>query len=253
MNSEYDAPKPEFAHPLMNAAGSLGFAPDARGPVDLSRFGAFVTNPISVRARKVANPPVMLPFPGGVLLHTGHPNPGLSSVIKQRAAAWARSELPIIIHLISNKPGELRKAVLRIEGMENVVAVELGIGSDSSPELIGDLVHAAVGELPVIAQVPLLRAMETAEIAIDAGASIVSLGPPRGTLPDTKGKLVNGRIYGPAAFPLALDAVKHLNHAGYSVIGAGGIESDKQADAMLTAGAMALQVDVSLWRGSFSG
>jgi hypothetical protein len=100
MNSEYAAPKPEFSHPLMNAAGSLGFAP----------------------------------FPGGALLHTGHPNPGLSSAIKQHAAAWARSEVPIIIHLISNKPEEVRNAVLRVEGLENVIAVELGIESDNASD-----------------------------------------------------------------------------------------------------------------------
>jgi dihydroorotate dehydrogenase (NAD+) catalytic subunit len=236
----------------MNAAGSLGFAPDARGPVDLSKFGAFVTNPISIRARKVANPPVVLEFPGGVLIHTGHPNLGLSSAIKQHAAAWARSEVPIIIHLISNKPGELRKAILRIEGLENILAIELGIQADSSRELVADLIQAAVGELPLIARVPLPRAMELAEIAINAGVSIISLGAPRGTLPDAKGKLVNGRLYGPAVFPLALDEVKQLSQVGYSVIGAGGVESEKQAEAMLAAGAMAVQVDVSLWKGTLA-
>ena len=40
-----------FSAPLLNAAGSLGFAPDPNGPVDLSRFGAFITNPISLRPR----------------------------------------------------------------------------------------------------------------------------------------------------------------------------------------------------------
>jgi dihydroorotate dehydrogenase (NAD+) catalytic subunit len=253
MNSEYAAPKPEFSHPLMNAAGSLGFAPDARGLVDLSRFGAFVTNPISARAHKVANPPMMLPFPGGALLHTGHPNPGLSSAIKQHAAAWARSEVPIIIHLISNKPEEVRNAVLRVEGLENVIAVELGIESDNAPDSTADLVQAAIGELPVIAQMPLLRTMEVAQIVVDAGASIVSLGAPRGSLPDAKGKLVSGRLYGPAIFPLALEAVKQLSQAGHTVIGAGGIESEDQANAMIAAGAMAVQVDVSLWKGKFSG
>ena len=40
--------------PLMNAAGSLGFAPDMRTPVDMSKLGAFITNPISLGPRSPA-------------------------------------------------------------------------------------------------------------------------------------------------------------------------------------------------------
>src|SRR3990172_12245917 len=115
MNLPWPNPSLELRSPWMNAAGSLGFAPDPRGPVSLEGFAAFVTNPISLRPRKAASPPHMLSFPGGVLLHTGHPNPGLRAAIKQYAAAWARAPLPIIVHLLSDKPDEVRKAVLRIE------------------------------------------------------------------------------------------------------------------------------------------
>ena len=38
--------------PFMNAAGCLGFAPNPRGPVDLGRLGAFVTNPVSLAPRQ---------------------------------------------------------------------------------------------------------------------------------------------------------------------------------------------------------
>ncbi len=38
-----------FSKPLMNAAGSLGFAPDSRAGISLDEFGAFVTNPFSLR------------------------------------------------------------------------------------------------------------------------------------------------------------------------------------------------------------
>ncbi|MEK6222795.1 MAG: hypothetical protein N2D54_11170, partial [Chloroflexota bacterium] len=82
----------------MNAAGMLGFSPDK-----LSVFpgqGAFITNPISLRQRKPAYGERMLNFPGGILLHTGHPNPGLSAVIKQHAGKWVKSNLPIIVHLL---------------------------------------------------------------------------------------------------------------------------------------------------------
>ena len=65
--------------PIMNAAGCLGFAPDTHGPTDLSQLGAFITNPISLLARSPAHGPRFLSFPGGFMLHTGYPNPGLGA------------------------------------------------------------------------------------------------------------------------------------------------------------------------------
>ena len=75
-----------FSKPIMNAAGSLGFAPDPRNGIDLDSFGAFITNPISLRPRLPAAQPAVIEFPGGFLLHSGLPNPGLSSVIKKHGA-----------------------------------------------------------------------------------------------------------------------------------------------------------------------
>jgi dihydroorotate dehydrogenase len=247
MSTEFPAPSLEFAHPLMNAAGSLGFASDPRGPVEMAKFGAFVTNPISTRPRKAANPPSLVRFSGGVLLHTGFPNPGLSGSLKQYVAAWKRSSVPIIVHLLSGKPEEMRKAVLHLEELENVMAVELGFEVDSSADLVTNLIHAATGELPVIAQAPLTRAVELAEVAMEAGASAISLGPPRGSLM-ASGKLVSGRLYGPAILPQALEAVMQISQAGFPVIGAGGVQSDQDAESMITAGAMAVQVDIGLWK-----
>src|SRR3989304_3139653 len=168
MSTDLPAPSLDLLSPWMNAAGSLGFTPDARGPASLEDFGAFVTNPVSLRARRASRPPRMLSFPGGGLLHTGHPNPALNAAIKRYAAAWARSPLPIILHLLSDKPDEVRKAVLRIEELDNVAAIEIGIEADSSVELVNELVFAARGELPVIIQLPLHRAVDVAFATLNA-------------------------------------------------------------------------------------
>lgn len=248
MSTNWDAPSLEFRSPIMNAAGSLGYAPDARGPIPLETLGAFVTNPISLRPRRAANPPRMLAFPAGVLLHTGHPNPGLRTVLKTYAGVWARASLPIIVHLLSAKPEDLRRVVLRIEELENILAIELGIEADSAPSTVRDAVRAALGELPLIAQLPLNAAVEMAEVAIEAGAAAVSLGAPRGSLPGLTGKLVSGRLYGPAIFPLALGVVAELSRQKVPVIGAGGVESRAQAETILAAGAIAVQMDIGLWK-----
>lgn len=238
----------DLRFPWMNAAGSLGFAPDTREPATLESFGAFVTNPISPRARRANRPPRLLTFPGGVLLHTGHPNPGLTAAIKRYAASWARAPLPIIVHLLSSKPEELKKAVLRIENLENMLAIEIGIEADASFDLIEDLIHAAQGELPLIVQVPLHRALGLAEEVAATGSASISLGAVRGALPGPDGKLLSGRLYGPVLFPQALETVRELSKAKLAVIAAGGISSRAQGEAMLAAGAVAVQMDVGLWK-----
>src|SRR4030042_3619513 len=52
--------------PRMNAAGSLGSSPDTHSPVDWSKLGAFVTNPISLSQRTPARGRRFIEFPGGV-------------------------------------------------------------------------------------------------------------------------------------------------------------------------------------------
>lgn len=234
----------------MNAAGSLGFAPNAHSDVSLENFGAFVTNPISPRPRKTASPPRLVSFPGGVLLHTGYPNPGVSRAIKLYAAAWARAPLPVIVHLLPGKPEETRKAVLRIEELENVIALEIGLGADASPNLVKDIVQSAMGELPVMIQISLSRVLDLSEAAMEAGAAAVILGAPRGSMVTGDGKIVSGRLYGPAIFPQALEVVRQCANAGFPVIGAGGVEGQAQTEAMLAAGAVAVQMDVALWKGN---
>ena len=54
-----------FSTPYMNAAGTLGFAPDYRAPVPWDSSGAFVTNPLSLRARKPTTNPALIENPGG--------------------------------------------------------------------------------------------------------------------------------------------------------------------------------------------
>jgi dihydroorotate dehydrogenase (NAD+) catalytic subunit len=129
-----------------------------------------------------------------------------------------------------------------------VMAIEIGFEADSSADLVGNIVKSALGELPIIAQIPLSR-LDLAEPAMGAGASAISLGSPRGALPTEDGKIVSGRLYGPAIFPLALEAVQQLKQMGFPVIGAGGVESELQANYMLEAGAIAVQMDVRLWKG----
>jgi dihydroorotate dehydrogenase (NAD+) catalytic subunit len=237
--------------PLMNAAGSLGFKPDSHGPVDLKRFGAFVTNPISLAPRTPAQERACLAYPGGFLLHTGYPNPGIRAVLRRCARQWERSPVPVIVHILAQRGEEVFEIARRLESLENLAALELGIPPEASAELAAALVAAGLSERPVIARLPLERAENLASGVLEAGAAVISLGAPRGALPGSSGRLIQGRLYGPAVFPLALETLQRILRLGSPVIAAGGVYTPQQAQTMLRAGALAVQLDAVLWRGGF--
>ena len=238
-----------FASPLMNAAGSLGFAPDRRSMENLPALGAFFTNPVSLAARSPARGERYLPYPGGFLLHTGYPNPGLRAVIRRYAAHWRRQELPVWVHLLAQSPDDAGQMVRLLEGLDGVAGVELGIPPDINPGAAAAFTRAAQGELPVLARLPAEQALELAEVVLSSGAAAVSLAPLRGALPLPGGGLLRGRLYGPALLPQALEAVRVLAGLGFPVVGAGGINYPEDVDAMRSAAAFAVQLDTVLWRG----
>lgn len=233
--------------PLMNTAGMLGFAPLSNGRVDFTKFGAFITNPISMHARNPANQRTLVPYEGGFLLHSGYPNPGLKSIVKRYAARWARSPLPIIVHLLVEDGDSLRRMVAQIEGLEGVMGIELGLAPDIDPQYALELVEAALGELPVILRLPVDKGNFYFPSLAGAPLSAISLGPPRGALPDAGGQIVHGRLFGPAIFPAALACVQDASKAGLTVIAGGGVYRQQQAEKLLAAGALGVQLDAVLW------
>ncbi|MEN8173766.1 MAG: hypothetical protein ABFS03_12925, partial [Chloroflexota bacterium] len=109
--------------PVVNAAGTLGFAPKKHAP----SLGAFLTNPISLYARKPAQGTRFLPYPSGFLLHTGFPNPGIKRVIRSYGRAWAAAKVPIIVHLLAQDSVEITEMVARLEQVEGIAGVEIGL------------------------------------------------------------------------------------------------------------------------------
>lgn len=238
-----------FTTPLINSAGSLGFNPDQRSIIDLSRLGAFITNPISMRARNPAAGRRLLTFPGGYLLHTGYPNPGFNKTIRTHASRWARAPLPVWVHLLAEDPDEVASMVKRLEMIEGVGAIELGIPPGSDIIFARMLVEAVIGELPVVVRLPFTQASALSQSLNTMPIAAFSLSPPYGTLPDPDDDLVRGKLYGPAIFPLALKVFQDVLMCGLPVIAAGGIQTREHIETMLSAGALAVQLDAVLWCG----
>ncbi len=230
----------------MNAAGSLGFAPDPRNGISLDSFGAFVTNPLSLRPRLPTPQPAVVEFPGGFLLHTGLPNPGLSSAVKAHAARWNRASLPIIVNLMADRPDETKRMVQSLENVENVMAVELGFAPQLADDIILLTLEMCAGEIPLIFSLPVEQVLSVGPKLIQDGAVAISIAPPRGALIHNS-SLVTGRLYGQSLFPRALDIVYSAARLDIPIIGCGGVWNEKDVADMLSAGAMAVQTDASLW------
>ena len=243
-----------FSKPLMNAAGSLGFTPDTRTGVSLEPFGAFVTNPFSLRPRLPAAKPAVIEYPGGFLLHTGLPNPGFNAGLKKYSAKWTRADLPIIVHLMADRPEETQRMVRLLDSQENVMAAELGFAPLLADDIILLTLEMCVGELPLIFSLPVEQVLSLGPRLIQDGAQAISIAAPRGALsltpnpsPDGRGELTTGRLYGGSLFPQTLETVYSAVKIGLPIIGAGGVWSKENADTMLSVGALAVQVDAALW------
>jgi dihydroorotate dehydrogenase (NAD+) catalytic subunit len=248
---QLDFSKPKFdleiSSPLMNAAGTLGFAPQADNLINFERFGAFVTNPISPHSRSPARNRMCKTYPGGFLLHSGYPNPGLNAVIRQYATRWARSTLPIIAHLLVGQADEVGSMISSLEGLDGVIGFELGLPPQCAPCQAAEFVRAAVGELPIIVRVPLEKAGEFARELVESPLAAISFAPPRGAILDQQGLPVHGRMFGPAVFPFTLAITQEVIGIGLQVIAGGGVYQQSQVDALLEMGALGVQLDSFLW------
>ncbi len=236
-----------FRKPIMNVAGLLGFAPDPRAEINLDSFGAFVTNPISLRPRLPAANPALIDFPGGFLLHTGLPNSGLAVVIQKHGVRWSRADVPIIVHLMADRPEETMRMVRMLEGVENVMAVELGFAPLLADDIVLLNLEMCVGEIPLIFSLPAEQVFSLGSRLIEKGATAVSISNPRGTLMNDKNELTTGRLYGQSLFPRSLDIVRSAAVNGIPIIGSGGVWTEQDAVDMLSAGALAVEVDAGLW------
>jgi dihydroorotate dehydrogenase (NAD+) catalytic subunit len=240
-----------FSKPLMNTAGSLGFAPDSRAGISLDSFGAFVTNPFSRRPRMPAAKPAVIQHPGGFLLHTGLPNPGLSAGLKKYAAKWSRADLPIIVHLMADRPEETQRMLRMLEMQENVMAVELGFAPLLANDIILLTLEMCLGELPLMFSLPIEQVLSLGPRLIQGGAQAISISAPRGALTTEHSRLITGRLYGPSLFPQTLETIYSAAKIGLPIIGAGGVWTKENAEAMLSIGALAVQVDAVLWGNSW--
>ena len=231
----------------MNAAGFKGYLP-VHDAVEQYSSGAFVTNPISLLARSPAQNRCVAAFKGGFLMHTGHPNPGFESVIKNYASKWRGLTLPVWAHLLVSTPHECQAMVKGLENVDNVAVIELGLPPTCGISHQLELIDAAMGELPLVICLPLdeINPGWIEKLGARGIAGLV-ISAPRGTIVRNH-RVMRGRLFGPALHPLMMEALHRLRGADMPILAGCGIFSREDGEAALDAGAAAIQVDGWCWQ-----
>lgn len=247
-----------LATPLLAAAGALGYGVEYARHLGLSGaghgLGALVTRSTSPRARRARPQPALAETPAGLLYRGAEQNPGLRALRDRIAPAWARWGLPVIVSVAGADALEAAEAAAGLEGIDGVRGVELPLALHgiAEPDPAARLVAAvrAATFLPLIVKLPGEAAdlAALARAALDAGAdALAAIDGLPGRLPDAEGGALEGRLYGPAIFPLALRAVARLRAAvDAPIIGMGGVRDAAGARAMLEAGASAVALGSAL-------
>ncbi len=233
--------------PWMNASGFMGYLPQRLENLPFPP-GAFVTNPISLVGRDPAHNRGVIAYPGGFLLHTGHPNPGLKKVLRTYADKWRRLPLSVWLHLLVSTPYECEQMVREVEGIENVTALEIRLLPGMGVKKQLEIISSAAGELPVFLNLPMDEVNLTLIDRLpEIGGIGLVLSAPRGMIQQA-GKMVQGRLFGPSLHPQMLTALHRLRGVDLPVVAGAGIFSLEQGEAALSAGASAVQVDGWCWK-----
>jgi dihydroorotate dehydrogenase (NAD+) catalytic subunit len=247
--------------PFILGSGAVGWGEAWPPGVEPGWFGAFVTPPLTLQARRGNTGPRLAEIPGGFILHTGDHNPGLRRVFRDDVERWDALDLPVIVALSGSAPEDWLRLGERLEEVL-VAGVEAQLPPGATPREAGHwIANLKRGcQLPVLAKVRATSAGPLAQACADAGAdALVVATPPRGAAPslDTRSRaaqgespaLVEGSIGGPAAFPFtlrALSAVAGLN-LGVPVVASGGITTGEDVEWCFRLGADAVQLRSALW------
>jgi dihydroorotate dehydrogenase (NAD+) catalytic subunit len=251
----------ELSCPVMVAAGCGGTGRELAPYLDLSHLGAFVTRSITVTARPGNPGRRIVETPSGLINAIGFQNPGVDAFLADELPWLVEQGVRVVVSVAGSSLGDYAEIARRVGRAPGVAAVEVNV---SAPDAGGSGVfdvrepfHAAGAvsavrrelprDVPVLAKLrsDLVRVVESARTALDAGAAAVVIGNalPAG-MPDGRA----GGLSGPAIRPLALrcvaEVVGHLPDA--EVVGAGGVGSADDARAFLAAGARAVQVGTAL-------
>jgi dihydroorotate dehydrogenase (NAD+) catalytic subunit len=267
----------ELEHPIVNGSGTFDALAALRtfGDELLERFpfAAFVSKTVTLEPRAGNPPPRLWEVPAGLINSIGLPNKGLTGYLEHDLPGLARLPVPLIVNVMGFTRDEVAALVSAFAERDEVAALELNV---SCPNVESGLVMGAEpGETAALLErvrpltdKPLIVKLTpnasdpgaVAGAAQDAGADAVSL------INTLKGMALHprtgepwlgggtGGVSGPAVRAIALAQVADVaSRVEIPVIGMGGVQSGRDADALLRAGASLVAVGTESFRDPLSG
>jgi dihydroorotate dehydrogenase (NAD+) catalytic subunit len=249
-------------HPVLTAAGAVGWGPELDRFAPLAELGAFVTPTLHLRERSGRAAPRLAPAPSGLLSATGLPGPGAAAFAESAAPALAERGARLIVSIAGATTDELVALARQFYAHPGVAALEVHLGApaaDGRPgpavdpvaasRAISGLRRAAHPSTPIVAKLSpeAVDIVALARACVDAGADALALIGPLPALAldlDALRPALEGGLSGPAIRPIALRCVWRVHQAlpAVPLIGMGGIASGRDALAFLLAGASAVAV-----------
>src|SRR4051794_5643499 len=268
----------DLADPVVNASGTFDAiaARRAFGDALLESFpfAAFVTKTVTLAPREGNPPPRLYELPSGLLNSIGLPNKGLDRFLAQDLPQLAELPVPLIVNVMGGTHEEVAHLVRAVGERDEVTAVELNVscpnvktglmfGADPS-ELAAllDAVRPSTAKPLIVKLTPnTASAADVAQAAEAHGADAVSLiNTLRGmaTHPRRPGEPWlgggTGGVSGPAVRALALAQVSEVRaRVSLPIVGMGGVQSGRHADALLRAGATLIGVGTESFRDPMAG
>jgi dihydroorotate dehydrogenase (NAD+) catalytic subunit len=267
----------DLEHPIVNGSGTFDAIAGLRAFGDelLERFpfAAFVSKTVTLAPRQGNPPPRLWEVPAGLINSIGLPNKGLDGYLEHDLPALARLPVPLIVNVMGFTREEVATLVSAFAARDEVAGLELNV---SCPNVESGLVMGAdPGETAALLErvrpltdKPLIvkltpNATDPGAVAVaarDAGADAVSLINtlkgmalhPRTGEPWLGGR--TGGVSGPAVRAIALAQVADVaGRVDIPVVGMGGVQSGRDADALLRAGAALVAVGTESFRDPLAG
>jgi dihydroorotate dehydrogenase (NAD+) catalytic subunit len=267
----------ELEHPIINGSGTYDALAARRVFGDAFErnfpFSAYVSKTITLEPRAGNPPPRLWELGQGMINSIGLPNKGLVRFVQEDLTEYASLPAPLIVSVMGFSVDELIAILATLDSHDEIAAFELNF---SCPNVkTGNIVgsdpvecEAMMSQLrthsdkPMIAKLapstsrPDLVAMAAESAGADA-ISLINTLPGTAFAPGTSEPWLgagSGGISGPAIRPVALGQVARVSTSvRIPVIGMGGVENSRDAQALLDAGARLVAVGTENFRDPAAG
>lgn len=250
----------EFQNPLLLASGTAAYGREIAGVMNLDALGGIVTKAVSPLPRRGAPAPRVADFEGGMINAVGLANPGVETV-RDEELPWLAAKLRharVIVNVVGDTVEDFASVVADLDVAQGVSAFELNVscpnvkaggmefGADSGTlaRLVSLARRATARPLTVKLSPMLPDIVESARVAVDAGADALTLvNTIPGLVVDVETRrptlgFGSGGVSGMGLLPVGVLAVWKVSRAvKVPLIGVGGVSRGTDVVQYMLAGA----------------